>query len=55
MTIDPLALGEVLALERALTSAAVPGLLGTVPSYASMAARPFAAGALGGISMPSGV
>jgi len=39
LTIDPLALGEVLALERALTSAAVPGLLGTVPSYASLLCR----------------
>ena len=38
-TIDPLVLGEVVSLERALTSAAPPGLLGTVPSYASLLCR----------------
>jgi KipI family sensor histidine kinase inhibitor len=37
--IDPLVLGQVLALQRALTDAAPAGLLGTVPSYASLLCR----------------
>jgi KipI family sensor histidine kinase inhibitor len=37
--IDPVLLGEVLALERTLSDAAPAGLLGTVPSYASLLCR----------------
>jgi inhibitor of KinA len=37
--IDPLVLGQVLALQQALTDAAPAGVLGTVPSYASLLCR----------------